>query len=76
VRLTLNKVGESLELLNCLRSRWTLGRPHRPSLPLRYRYVPRLLPHPLEPSPDGGEAIEVEASFMGDVGVGVEGDVG
>jgi hypothetical protein len=34
--------------------------------------VPWLCCDPLQPGADGGEATEVEAPFVGDVGVGVE----
>src|SRR5215207_4105308 len=47
-----------------------------PRSTLRYRYVSRLRLHPLKPGTDGGEAIEIEASFVGDVGVSVERDIG
>src|SRR5215211_7314741 len=43
---------------------------------LRYWHVSRLGPHELHPGADGWEAGEVEAPFAGDVGVGVERDVG
>ncbi len=43
---------------------------------LRYRYVARLVPNPLDPGGNGGEAAKAEAPFVSDVGVGVEGDVG
>ena len=41
---------------------------------LRYRYVARLVPNPLDPGGNGGEAAKVEAPCVGDMGVGVEGD--
>src|SRR5918997_3925418 len=44
--------------------------------PCVIRYVARLIPNPLDPGGNGGEAAKVEAPFVGDVGVGVEGDVG
>src|SRR5215212_5779593 len=42
----------------------------------RYRYLSRLRLHPLEPGTDGREAIEIEVSFVGDVGVSIERDIG
>src|SRR5215211_1608889 len=43
---------------------------------LRYWHVSRLGPHELHPGADSWEAGEIEAPFAGDVGVGVECDVG